>query len=416
LFAFDYGLGFVKAGKIQYDKKRYDMTLVLENNTYSAEAIARRIKEDICSLGLEPGTRLQPLRELTVRYGTSYMIMRKAINILCDEGLLSSRRGAGIYVCDERLYDYSEADVTDKTIAMLFFGIEQHVTTSPTYSRLLYGIEKEAEVQGYNVIISLLKKPENFHQGKIYDSSRGFLALGDDLPGMRNLFEDKPLVWVMGADKKWGDQVSYNNKSVGELAAKTLIERGHKHLASINVDNAVGTQRCESFRLHATVNGAIVDVYDDPSALICTRFEQHIDQEKMARWVETILKSKPMPTGIFVVDMAAQSLCDSLVDNGLRPGSDIEVITCNCVDVPAFRRGYCPLNIDIYAEEVGVMAVRQLQWRLNNPDSKRVVAKLEPSIELLKREKGEGRREKGEKILKKDRMLKNISIKTVDLI
>ena len=361
------------------------MTLVLENNTCSAESIAKRIKEDIDSLGLEPGTRLQPLRELTVRYDTSYMVMRKAINLLCDEGLLSSRRGAGIYVCDEQVYDYSETDVTDKTIAMLFFGLEQHVTTTPTYSRLLYGIEKEAEAQGYNVIISLLKKPENFHQGKIYNSSRGFLALGgDDLPGIRTLFEDKPLVWVMGADKKWGDQVSYNNKSVGELAAKTLIARGHKHLASINVDNAVGTQRCESFRLHSTAGGATVDVYDDPSALISTRFEQHIDPDKMAFWVEQIINTNPMPTGIFVVDMAAQSLCDALVDKGLQPGEDIEVITCNCVDVPAFRRGYCPLNIDIYAEEVGAMAVRQLHWRLNNPKSKRVVAKLEPSFELLK--------------------------------
>lgn len=358
------------------------MTLVLENNACSAEELARKIKEDINSLGLEPGTRLQPLRELTVRYDSSYMMMRKAINILCDEGLLSSRRGAGIYVCDDQVFNYAENGVTDKTIGMLFFGIEQHVTTTPTYSRLLYGIEKEAEKQGYDVIISLLKKAENFNQNKIYNSSCGFLALGDDeLPGLKDLFEDKPLVWVMGADKQWADQVSYNNKSIGELAAKTLIERGHRHLASINVDKAIGTQRCKSFQLYAMDCGATVDIYDDPSALICTRFEQHVDQKRMVQWVEQIKQSSPVPTGFFVVDMAAQSLCDALADFDLIPGKDVEVISCNCNDVPAFRREYCPLNINIYAEQVGALAVRQLLWRLENLNTERVVLRLEPALD-----------------------------------
>lgn len=357
------------------------MTLVLENNTSSAESIAKRLRDDICGLGLEPGTRLQPLRELAVRYDTSYITARKAINILCRQGLLDSRRGAGIYVRKDEYERTDNAIVANKTIAMLFCGLEQHVITNSIYSRLLYGVEKEADLQGFNVVISLLKSLDSFHKNEIFSSSAGFLALGTDIAGLQSLFAGKVFVWVMGADKAWGDQVSYNNKSVGELAAKTLLLRGHKHLATVNVDPLVGRQRCDTFSLYASQGGATVDVYDDTSAFIKTRFEEHIDQSVMHKWVDQMVCSDPMPTGVFVVDMAADSLYNALLDKGIRPGKDIEMITCNSSDVPAFRTGYTPLNIDIFADEIGAMAVRHLKWRLGNDKSKRVVVKVEPSLD-----------------------------------
>lgn len=358
------------------------MSIIIANNNAAAETIAKKLREDISSLELEAGARIQPLRELAIRFNTSYITARKAVSILCSEGLLESRRGAGIYVCgkDKRTLQ----DKPAKTIAMLFCGLEQHVTTTPIYSRLLYGVEKEADLHRFNVIISLLKNPKNFSKNEIYSSSAGFLGLGADIPGIKELFEDKAFVWVMGADKSWGDQVSYNNKAVGELAAKTLISRGHKHLATVNVDLLVGKQRCETFCMYATYGGATVDVYDDPSVYISNRFEQHIDQQVMGSWVDRMINSDPMPTGVFVVDMAAHSLYNAFIDKGIVPGKDIEMITCNCRDVPAFRANYSPINIDIYAEEIGALAVRHLQWRLLNDISKRVVLKVEPSLDKLK--------------------------------
>src|SRR5690554_4448935 len=105
------------------------MSLVVESNGASVEAVAKRMRDDIVSLGLEPGTRIQPLRELAVRYDTSYITARKAINMLCSEGLLDSRRGAGIYIRAEDDDELSADVVSNKTIAMLFCGLEQHVTT-----------------------------------------------------------------------------------------------------------------------------------------------------------------------------------------------------------------------------------------------------------------------------------------------
>jgi DNA-binding LacI/PurR family transcriptional regulator len=356
------------------------MSLVLESSVNPVESIADKIRMEIMSLELEPGTRLQPLRELAIRYGTSYITIRKAVNMLCDEGLLYSRRGAGVYVSGDS-DEEDKLNVKNRTLTMLFCGMEQHVTTTPIYSRVLYGIEKEAEENGFDVVISMMKRTEDFVKTDTFNNSAGFLALGDDLGGMKNAFSGKPFVWVMGADKKWGDHISYNNKSIGEMSASTLAARGHKHVAYVNVDPLVGRQRCESFKYYAELSGLSVEPYDDPSALLTSKFEQHVNQGIMDKWVEQILRSKPMPTGIFVVDMAAFSLYSSLVDKGLKPGEDVEIITCNSRDVPAFRRNYCPLNIEIHAEEIGSMAVRHLDWRLSHPQGKRIVMKIEPNFD-----------------------------------
>lgn len=356
------------------------MNLVLENTINPVDEIVRKLRQEISSLDLQPGTRLQPLRELAVRYDTSYITMRKAINQLTNEGLLNARRGAGIYVNGESADETRDADLKNRNLTMLFCGMEQHVTTTPVYSRVLYGIEKEADNLGFDVIISMMKRVEDFSKTDSYKNSAGFLVLGDDITGMRELFNGKPVVWVMGGDKQWGDQISYNNKSVGEIAAKKLVSRGHKNLAYINVDPVIGRQRCETFRVYAELAGCSVTAYENPSALITNRFEQHIDQEIMNAWVDEIISSSPMPTGILVVDMAAYSLYSSLIDKGIKPGRDIELITCNCCDVPAFRMNYCPIDIDLYAEEIGAMAVRHLRWRLEHPGVKRVVMKIEPSV------------------------------------
>ncbi len=356
------------------------MNLVLESTINPVDEIVRKLRNEIASLDLAPGTRLQPLRELAARYDTSYTTMHKAINHLSNEGLLNTRRGAGIYVNGETADETEDPSLKNRTVAMLFSGMEQHVTTTPVYSRVLYGIEKEADNLGFDVIISMLKRVDEFSKTDAYNNPAGFLILGDDLKGMHSLFTGKPVVWVMGADKQWGDQISYNNKSVGELAAKTLISRGHKNLAYINVDPVIGRQRCETFRMYAQIQGCNVAVYDNPDALITNRFEQHIDQEVMNRWVDEIIGSNPMPTGVLAVDMAAYSLYSALVEKGLRPGKDIELITCNCCDVPAFRINYCPIDIDLYAEEIGAMAVRHLKWRLEHKDAKRVVVKIEPTV------------------------------------
>jgi GntR family transcriptional regulator len=56
------------------------------------------LRDAIRSGALEPGSGIPPERDLAVEYGVARITMRKAIEGLAQEGLLSRRRGAGTFV------------------------------------------------------------------------------------------------------------------------------------------------------------------------------------------------------------------------------------------------------------------------------------------------------------------------------
>lgn len=62
------------------------------------EEIARDLREQITSGALAPGTALPMMREMATRYGVSDITVRKATGMLQREGLVESRRRAGLYV------------------------------------------------------------------------------------------------------------------------------------------------------------------------------------------------------------------------------------------------------------------------------------------------------------------------------
>ncbi len=62
------------------------------------EEIARDLREQITSGALAPGSALPMMREIAAHYGVSDITVRKATGVLQREGLIESRRRAGLYV------------------------------------------------------------------------------------------------------------------------------------------------------------------------------------------------------------------------------------------------------------------------------------------------------------------------------
>lgn len=62
------------------------------------QSIADRLRAEIGSGKLPPGTRLPPEADLAARFGVNRHTLRHATRVLADEGLLFSRRGAGVFV------------------------------------------------------------------------------------------------------------------------------------------------------------------------------------------------------------------------------------------------------------------------------------------------------------------------------
>jgi DNA-binding LacI/PurR family transcriptional regulator len=88
-----------------------------------------------------------------------------------------------------------------------------------------------------------------------------------------------------------------------------------------------------------------------------------------------------MPTGLFIPrDVITIGVYRSLRARGLKPGRDIDIISCDntpALDALEVR----PATIDIRPEEIGRRAVEQLLWRIGNRDAPmNVTALVEPQI------------------------------------
>ncbi|WBU51938.1 phosphonate metabolism transcriptional regulator PhnF [Paracoccus sp. SCSIO 75233] len=62
------------------------------------QSIADTLRAEIARGMWRPGTRLPPEAELAARFGVNRHTLRHATKVLADEGLLYSRRGAGVFV------------------------------------------------------------------------------------------------------------------------------------------------------------------------------------------------------------------------------------------------------------------------------------------------------------------------------
>ena len=354
--------------------------ILCENKLTPSEVISEKLKEDITQMELEPGSKLQPIRVLVNKYDTSYLTMRKAIHYLCDEGLLVSKRGSGIYISNLTNQADDEFDEKrQKTIAMVFCGLDRSAIGS-LYTKLLHSVEDEARRLGFDVVISFLRSVENFRNTTVYNSSDAFVLIGnDELDGVRELFDDKKFIWVMGSSRSWCDSVTYDNKMIGRVVAEEFVKKGHKNLAYVNIDSVVGSERCTTFRIYAKELGANVVAFEDFDVMTNGRFKTEIDQQAINEWAKRIANSNPKITGVFVIDVASLMFHNALIENGLKPGKDIELACCNWQDY-AMGVSYQPTNLELHPESVGSVAVRQLVWRLRNPNENYVSIKIEPSI------------------------------------
>jgi GntR family transcriptional repressor for pyruvate dehydrogenase complex len=65
-----------------------------------SERVARQIERLVVDERLQPGDRLPAGRELTGRYGVSRTVVRDALAVLAQRGLVETRPGSGVFVRD----------------------------------------------------------------------------------------------------------------------------------------------------------------------------------------------------------------------------------------------------------------------------------------------------------------------------
>ncbi len=198
------------------------------------------------------------------------------------------------------------------------------------------------------------------------------------------------VVYVMTAveERLPGDRVKNNNRQIGRIAAKYLLDKGHKKIGYIT-PTALDLQRnmCErwlSFSHLIEDSGAEtsqVVIEQSPTDLL----EVNRDRDKLIeKAIAELFQAAQSPTGIFVTcDSLTAKLYPILKSLGVQIGKDVELISCdNQVSLLAGLEPK-PVSIDIQAELIGKKAVEQLRWRIMHPDddSQRTI-EIQPKLPI----------------------------------
>ena len=271
-----------------------------------------------------------------------------------------------------------------RDIAFLVLGASRNRAT-PAFQDLLRGVSMAATANDINLIFHHVADPTRLPL-KTIEALDGVLLHGATPHGdVRERLRRMPTVWLMGNVRRpdWGDQVLPDGYQVGELAAKYLLERGHKRLAFLNLDAGH-----RSLRLYGHAFGAAAQ---DAGTKV-ERLEQPVEEsveywhdynpESVDRLVQRFLELTPRPTGVFVADdMQVAILQPALQKHGVRIGDGVDVISCNNEQPYLVGLTPKPAEIDIRVESIGRRGVEQLLWRMEHPEvPERIITAIEPQV------------------------------------
>ena len=255
-----------------------------------------------------------------------------------------------------------------------------------TYPALLAGIEKATQENDLKLVLATASPEANLPTALDAREVDGVLLFGRPscvTAETKERLATLPAVTLVRGFEALGslvDRVVYDNAAVGPLAAKYLLERGHRHMAFLNTDreHPAFIARLNDFTATAQAGGA------DVVSLISDERPMGFRQEQLAysALADRLIQASPRPTALFIsADYQAPFVYHALEDRGILPGRDIDVVACDRVPLFLDQLDPKPASIDINLELVGYRAVYQLLWRIANPDTvNRIKISIEPVL------------------------------------
>ncbi len=244
---------------------------------------------------------------------------------------------------------------------------------APVFPSLLHGIESAVRQAGLNLVLAGAD-PTSVVPAALCGNNVDGVLIVDRARSMSRAVADRlatmPVVVVMRKQLNYAqpvDSVLYNNAAVGAIAAQYLIGRGHKHVAFLN--------DAPSHEAFIVRHKAFVDSAHKAGVKIAEIVSDHASRNRPDAYytiqlAKRLAEMKDRPTGMFIpTDAMAPDLYMELRQNGIQPGRDIDVISCDNEQQFLDQLDPRPASIDINLELVARRGVEQLLWRIANPNS-----------------------------------------------
>ncbi|MDA5317674.1 substrate-binding domain-containing protein [Vibrio cholerae] len=265
-----------------------------------------------------------------------------------------------------------------KTIGMLVT-----TSTNPFFGEVVKGVERSCYHQGYNLILcntegdnQRMKASINTLLQKRVD---GLLLMCSTLEGEKlDVFDRYPDIPIVVMD--WGpilfasDKIQDNSLQGGYMAAKHLIECGHKEIGCITgpLIRHQAQMRYEGYKRALAEAGIAIN----PDWIVESDFECEGGYQAF----EKLYQRGKLPSALFVSnDMMAMGVIQAASQRGLRVPDDLSLIGYDDVHIAKFMT---PALTTIHQPKyrLGKAAVDTLLYRLENPDTTAQVVQLEPTL------------------------------------
>lgn len=276
---------------------------------------------------IRPGEKLPSENKLSVEYGVSRQTVRKALQILQNDGYIYAEHGRGTF-CSEMLRHTR----TSKNIAVVTTYLSDYI-----FPRIVQGIDRVFTENGYSILLKNTRNSRSLEakcleellqkdiEGLIIEPSRSQISCRHiNLYEMLDAYKI-PYVFIQGVHAQMKDrpQILLNDCRGGYLATKHLISLGHRRIIGIfKSDDTQGQQRHKGY-VQALQEAGIP--YDpDLVVWFYTEDRKMHPYEKMRQLAEE-RKNQPFDAVVAYNDQVAIEVIRALGDMGLRVPEDVSV-------------------------------------------------------------------------------------------
>jgi LacI family transcriptional regulator len=266
-----------------------------------------------------------------------------------------------------------------RNVAML--DLRENTTLSISILRTVQRILIE---QGTNLVFAHVAGPEDLPPAVTRGEVDGILGYGEfPASAVTPQIKKIPAVWMMSplqdSQDIWGDRIMADHRMIGQLAARFLLDKGHKHLAYLNSAPTYPFFAERGLGFVATAPGKAASVQVVSPDIDCVPNGPVAMEQMMKRWAEL----SPRPTGLFVpTDQVSVKVYRELLSRNVRPGRDVEIISCDKREDQLSQMDPPPVSIDLNREVIARLAVERLLWRIREGmDSPAVRIVVGPKLE-----------------------------------
>ncbi len=257
-----------------------------------------------------------------------------------------------------------------RSVALLYLR-----ESSPVSISILRSVQQIVGERELNLICGHVVSAEDLPPAVQAGQVDGILGYGQlPMTEVSERLRSIPAVWMMSpltaTHDAWGDRVMPDHRAIGSLAAKYLLDRGHRHLAFLNPAPVFYSQlRGQAFTDYALGKAKSVRLFDYHPAE-----NWAVSEVPTAAAIGHVLDSwaavSPRPSGLFVsTDAICVMLYRQLVRRGVRIGRDVELISCDNLQDLLSALDPAPTSIDLNREMIARLAVERLLLRMkeNHP-------------------------------------------------